>query len=309
MQKEGQALQRAKSATRRESEGVKIASAILTPSIMTDLMSAITGGHLRTYALRRAHQPNLQTIERLLMDGADVNVNCECYNKNTPLITACLAGPLPLVRLLLKHGADPNVGHSGEYRTPLALCCATLRSDANKCASKFIYQHGLELCRVLIDHGAAVDGDDKDRRDWGPLWVASEKGNLDAMRLLLDRGAEVDRSPNGSRVTALTRTCQYSSSSRVAVAMLLLSRGADIHNALSTWSPAKYALKQREKHPDLFALFDPAPPPPRVRLRTHWRLRVAFQVVGRRASNPRSTRHELGLYRVSDIAAFLLPAE
>ncbi len=35
----------------------------------------------------------------------------------------------------------------------------------------------------------------------------------------------------------------------------------------------------------------------------------AFHVIGRRASNPRSKRHELGLYRVSDIASFLLPGE
>ena len=62
-------------------------------------------------------------------------------------------------------------------------------------------------------------------------------------------------------------------------------------------------------HPELSALFDPVPPPPRIRLRTHWRLRIAFHVIGRRASNPRSKRHELGLYRVSDIASFLLPGE
>ena len=62
-------------------------------------------------------------------------------------------------------------------------------------------------------------------------------------------------------------------------------------------------------HPELSALFDPVPPPPRIRLRTHWRLRIAFHVIGRRASNPRSKRHELGLYRVSDIASFLLPRE
>ena len=60
--------------------------------------------------------------------------------------------------------------------------------------------------------------------------------------------------------------------------------------------------------PDLYALFDPLPPPPRVRVRTHWRLRIVFHVIGRRASNPRSKRHELGLYRISDVASFLMAA-
>ena len=31
-------------------------------------------------------------------------------------------------------------------------------------------------------------------------------------------------------------------------------------------------------------------------------------MIGRRASNPRSKRHELGLYRITDIASFLMTA-
>ena len=87
----------------------------------------------------------------------------------------------------------------------------------------------------------------------------------------------------------------------IAVAELLISRGADIHREIGSVSA--------RLDPDLYALFDPVPPPPCIRLRTHWRLRIAFHVIGRRASNPRSKRHELGLYRVSDIASFLLPGE
>ena len=96
-----------------------------------------------------------------------------------------------------------------------------------------------------------------------------------------------------------------------AVAQLLISRGAEVDNETGRWTPLKYAQKHRRTYPesDLYALFDPVPPPPRIRLRTHWRLRIAFHVIGRRASNPRSKRHELGLYRVSDIASFLLPGE
>ena len=61
--------------------------------------------------------------------------------------------------------------------------------------------------------------------------------------------------------------------------------------------------------PDLYALFDPVPPPPRIRLRTHWRRRILFHVVGRRTANPGSKRYELGLYRISDIASFLMVPE
>jgi len=56
----------------------------------------------------------------------------------------------------------------------------------------------------------------------------------------------------------------------------------------------------------MLALVDPIPPPPRLRLRTHWRRRILFHVIGRRTASPGSKRHELGLYRISDIAAFVM---
>ena len=144
------------------------------------------------------------------------------------------------------------------------------------------------------------------------------------MRLLLDRGAGVDWLPHSRsshrRPTLLTMLCKLHVEGVVRinspVARLLISRGAEVDNETGRMTPLKYAQKHRTQgtitypsDPDLYALFDPAPPPPRIRVRTHWRLRIAFHVIGRRASNPRSKRHELGLYRVSDIASFLLPGE
>ena len=75
------------------------------------------------------------------------------------------------------------------------------------------------------------------------------------------------------------------------------------------YKPDRSPLDPSSEWVDVLRLLCPAPPPPRIRFRTHWRLRIAFHVIGRRASNPRSKRHELGLYRVSDIASFLLPGE
>ena len=155
--------------------------------------------------------------------------------------------------------------------------------------------------------------------------VASKNGDLDLMRLLLDRGAGVDWAPHPRwsrhpRPTVLTDLCYYHAEGVVgvkpAVAQLLISRGAEVDNETGRMTPLKLVQNHRThgrisypSDPDLYALFDPVPPPPRVRVRTHWRLRIAFHVIGRRASNPRSKRHELGLYRVSDIASFLLPGE
>ncbi len=232
-------------------------------------------------------------------------------------MTACLVGPLSVVEFLLRHGADPNKGVSGgyyDYTTPLARCCGG--------GTRFIEENRLQLCDLLIEYGASLDSTDCDDNELGrsPLMVASDNGYLDLMRLLLDRGAGVNWSkhPRWMRhpcPTVLTVLCKYHAECVVgvksAVAQLLISRGAEVDNETGRWTPLKYAQKHRRTYPesDLYALFDPLPPPPRVRLRTHWRLRIAFHVIGRRASNPRSKRHELGLYRVSDIASFLLPRE
>ena len=256
---------------------------------------------------------SLDTIKALLTAGADVN-RSDRYGK-FPLMEALHTGPISLVRLILEHGADPNDTRSGGRRVsytepwapPLVLVAA------NGAIYEFMDRHGVELVDLLIAHGADVNGT---RHIGNPLNIASENGKIDMVRLLLDRGAVVDW---GTR-TALTDACQGAAERgaepfRIAIAELLISRGADIHRKVvdgtrlvTLMEFAQDSVRARF-HPELSALFDPVPPPPRIRLRTHWRLRIAFHVIGRRASNPRSKRHELGLYRVSDIASFLLPRE
>ena len=253
---------------------------------------------------------SLDAIKALLTAGADVN-RSDRYGK-FPLMEALHTGPISLVRLLLEHGADPNDTRSGgnrvSYTEPMAP--PLVRVAANGAIYEFMNRHGVELVDLLICHGADVNGNahgnqyaDSPLKYSGdsPLNHASANGKLDMVRLLLDRGAAVD---SQGPLTALSYACSARGRAEplhIAVAELLISRGADIHREIGSVS----ALRG----PDLYALFDPVPPPPRVRLRTHWRLRIAFHVIGRRASNPRSKRHELGLYRVSDIASFLLPGE
>ena len=53
----------------------------------------------------------------------------------------------------------------------------------------------VDAARLLLDKGAAVDRAASGKRNKGqtPLYIACEKGHVDAARLLLDKGAEVDR--------------------------------------------------------------------------------------------------------------------
>ena len=128
-----------------------------------------------------AGQLSKRLLKALLAEGANVNYSSQIYG--TPLMTACSHGPLSVVELLLRHGADPNKGRSGgkygkyDYPTPLAHCCDW--------RSRFINQNAVQLCRLLIEYGAAIDGDDSELGGRTPLMVASKNGNLDLMRLLL----------------------------------------------------------------------------------------------------------------------------
>ena len=49
----------------------------------------------------------------------------------------------------------------------------------------------VDVARLLLDKGAEVDRACEDGRT--PLYIACQNGHVDAARLLLDKGAEVDR--------------------------------------------------------------------------------------------------------------------
>jgi ankyrin repeat protein len=75
----------------------------------------------------------------------------------------------------------------------------------------------LELCRKLIERGAAVN-----KTGWTPLHYAATKGHLEVMRLLLQEHAFVDaESPN--RTTPLMMAARYGTLEAV---QLLLEEGA-----------------------------------------------------------------------------------
>lgn len=233
-----------------------------------------------------------EEVKRILNFGAPVNGTA---NGTTALVTACQHGPINLVKLLLARGADPNI-IPFEGLPPLTVVCGNNSEDT------------AELCQLLIDYGASLDYDVS--RWQNPLWLAARAGNHPVARLLLDRGVEVH--PMELLLNSNSPLWIACKMLQLDVAHLLISRGADIHESdnlsplrmVKSMAPRVHDPTSRYGH--MLALFDPIPPSPHMRLRTHWRRRILFNVVGRRAANLGSKRHELGLYRISDIAAFLM---
>lgn len=119
-------------------------------------------------------QRNLERTDELLK-YPEVNINWRPENRavGPALLTAAAVGPLEMVELLLKNGADPNLGGLNDMR-PLHHA-AHLGNDA--------------IIRLLLSRGALVDAKES-QFGTTPLMEAARKGNLSTVRLLLDAGAD-----------------------------------------------------------------------------------------------------------------------
>jgi hypothetical protein len=110
-----------------------------------------------------------------------------------------------VVRLLLEHGADPNIKNENG-RTPLHWAA---REDH------------VEVARLLLEHGADPNIQDKDGLT--PLHVAAFYGHVEVVELLLEHGAD----PNIQDKYGDTLLHWAASKGRVDVVKLLLAHGAN----------------------------------------------------------------------------------
>ncbi len=83
----------------------------------------------------------------------------------------------------------------------------------------------VDAARLLLDNGAEVDRATENGRT--PLYIACQNGRVDAVRQLLNKGAVVDRA-KANGVTPLWIACQEG---RVDAARLLLDKGAAVNRA------------------------------------------------------------------------------
>jgi ankyrin repeat protein len=119
---------------------------------------------------------NLEMVQVLLDYGSNVNDLDEVHS--TPLDFALEYRSENIdprvVRLLLDHGADPNIlGRGQDGNTPLHRASRSGR---------------IEIARLLVEHGASVEV----RNDWGrtALEVASGEQRHEIVKLLLEHRAE-----------------------------------------------------------------------------------------------------------------------
>lgn len=160
----------------------------------TALSVAVTHGHMAI-------------VKYLLRMSADINAGPK---KSRPMMIAVRQDNIEMVRLFLDHDVDlaPPCTDQADV---LAVACE--RASA-------------EVVELLLDsdQGLNVNGRGKNDRKPGPLHIAATHANVDVIRLLLDRGADIDarRGPNRQ----MPIHCAAKAASKKAV-VALLEEGAD----------------------------------------------------------------------------------
>lgn len=164
------------------------------------------------------------------------------------------ACPADLVELLLDHGADPDApGPDGRspYRLAMSLGRADLaallrrrgaRDDAivaERFLSACLRADRAEARRLLADDPGLIGRLTEAER--GSIVIAADRGDIEAVRLMLDLGFPVDARRDDDGGTAL-HAAAYSGSADVV--RLLLDHGADTEARDATWNspPIDWAM-------------------------------------------------------------------
>lgn len=188
----------------------------LWSDVWSPLMSAANGGSLE--------------IVRLLLDvGADPNARNR-YGSSA-LLKACEEGHSEVARVLIDAGADVHVRENASQ----------FRRD-NPNPVEWSIRHGdAELLRNLLNAGA--DQDESAGKPGPPAFHAIEAERFDLLELLLDAGVDINAA--GAIGTGTRNETMLAFASREGptdLVRMLLERGADINRTDgSGWSPLMWA--------------------------------------------------------------------
>lgn len=113
---------------------------------------------------------DLKMCEFLISQKAEINATSS-FGK--PINWASATQQLPIVKLLLKNNACPN-GDKKQIPPPLILA-----TDFNN----------LELFNILLDHNVDIN---TTYDDYSVLHVAAEKGHMEILKKLIEKGADTE---------------------------------------------------------------------------------------------------------------------
>jgi len=193
--------------------------------------------------LKAARTGDVLKMQKFLKDGADPNNPDK--NGVLPLMAVAYQGNMDTLQALIENGAEPNfipLGLTqyalGKSHAPLSeheLMAAASRGDSALHAA--VRLGHVDQARYLIEHGARIDLTNKLGKS--PLLVAAEEGKLEAVKLLLEKGADpnsVEADHRRNRLSLAKHSMGQNSALIVAVeqghedvAKALIEAGANVN--------------------------------------------------------------------------------
>jgi ankyrin repeat protein len=232
-------------------------SASLVTKLLDAGVPATATGPLGETALHTcARSGDVAAAKALVARGAALEAG-ESWRGQTPLMWAAAQGHVPMIKMLLEAGANPNTRSTvvewarqrtqeprDKWLPPGGLTALLLAA-----------REGCELCvGALVDGKANINDVDPDRQS--ALVLALINGHFDAAAALIDRGIDVNLKDKVGRTALWAAVDAHTmpSSNRPApretdddtssleVIMKLLARGADVNAALSQQIPYRTKL-------------------------------------------------------------------
>ncbi|KAH9077605.1 hypothetical protein EDB83DRAFT_1497892 [Lactarius deliciosus] len=204
------------------------------------------GGRILAPLLAALYKRHFHVANLLRKHGAVVGV--QGHGERTPLHTASMYGHVDIMRWLLNHGEDVNTRWVN-FWTPLHLAARNMELEAvqvlldhnadinsqNNAGKTPLYEAlsrvtlypeekavDIDTVRRLLGHGADVNIRDHNHWHSTPLHRASSKGWPEVVRLLLNRGANVDEKDKDGK----TPFQVASEKGHAEITKLLLDHGA-----------------------------------------------------------------------------------
>src|SRR5215471_3625195 len=178
-----------------------------TPLYLATDNRNIEGGD---YPVPKPDMDHLEFIKVLLDRGADPNLRAKddtltrtiftmqwfFESGATPFVRAAQSGDVELMKLLMKHGADPKIATDfGDT----ALSAAAGIGWVEGVTYEHSVKENLDAVKLALDLGLDPNSANRDGRT--PLMGAALKGRNDVVQTLVDHGARLDTRDRGSRDT------------------------------------------------------------------------------------------------------------
>lgn len=224
-------------------------SALLEAGSKVNRVDTRSGASALHLALASRKKMSAQIAAELLVNGADADLRAR--NGDTPLMAAIRSGKLAKVTLVLSENVD-LAARTDDGRTALTEAAALghdtvvrhlLRAGAKPSAgavtalTEAIRAESMEVARLLIDAGA--NPGHTGRGGKAPLVLAVLNGNEELVKLLLDKGAQINERHPKDGTTALMWAANTGEKRLV---QLLMDRGADLSiRALDGWTAGEAA--------------------------------------------------------------------